>query len=138
MRRYFAPLPRGAPLDRRSGFSRRRRRRVGGKNVVVVLCDSRSKISDSDLSVDPELPFDHRVLILLSPRHRQNLINRRRIHMYEETHDHPPPHRPHPKEQEHHTSTQRTARWLTFCITSIGSSFLTFKINLASSKLICS
>lgn len=106
MRRYFASLSRGATLDRGSGFSRWRRRRVGGKNVVVVLCDSRCKVSDTDLFVDPELPFYRRVLILLSPRHRQNLINRRRIHMYEETHDHP---HPHPKEREHHTSTQRTA-----------------------------
>lgn len=134
MRRYFASLSRGATLDRRSGFSRWRRRRVGGKNVVVVLCDSRSKVSDAGLFVDLKLPFDRRVLILLSPRHKQNLSNRRRIHMYEETHDHPIP----TQRNKPYTTQQRTARRLTFCITSIGSSFLTFKINLASSKLICS
>lgn len=49
MRRHFTSLSGGTALNGRNGFGGWRGRGVGSKYVVVVLRDSRSNVSNSDL-----------------------------------------------------------------------------------------
>lgn len=131
MRRHFTSLSGGTALDGRNGFGGWRRRRVGSKDMVVMLCDSTSNISNTDIFgwLGASFPIVHWSCSLQETEFNQSA----RIHRYGEASK-----RHLQQHIIHHTSTRRENERLTFCMTSIGSSFFTFKINLASSKLICS
>lgn len=57
MRRHFTSLSGGTALDGRNGFGGWRRRRIGSKDMVVMLCDSTSNISNTDIFGWLEAPF---------------------------------------------------------------------------------